>query len=225
MWRWVVSAGVKHWIDYAMWWGEWSPLGGRRAPKKDSRLYAADCSSRWLKRRSMWHAIQSRRPSSTSTRTQAAEFPPECRDSDYEKRLKAAYPIHPEIFDRLYTDWSTLVKFQRTRGVLRLMAAVIHSLWEKGDRNPLISALEHSDRRPARAVRTDALSVGQLGAGDREGCGWSQRAAASARWRSARTLESTRPAAVWRARSTWAPHRPPRQRTVVSKIAASSLDA
>ena len=69
---------------------------------------------------------------------QQAEFPPECRDADYEKRIKAAYPIHPEIFDRLYTDWSTLVKFQRTRGVLRLMAAVIHSLWEKGDRNPLI---------------------------------------------------------------------------------------
>jgi predicted AAA+ superfamily ATPase len=71
-------------------------------------------------------------------RTQHQEFPPECRESEYEKRLKAAYPIHPEIFDRLYNDWSTLVKFQRTRGVLRLMAAVIHSLWEKGDRNPLI---------------------------------------------------------------------------------------
>lgn len=71
-------------------------------------------------------------------RTQRQEFPPECHDADYEKRLRAAYPIHPEVFDRLYTDWSTLVKFQRTRGVLRLMAAVIHSLWEKGDRNPLI---------------------------------------------------------------------------------------
>src|SRR5450759_3102587 len=71
-------------------------------------------------------------------RSQHQEFPPECRDADYEKRIRAAYPIHPEIFDRLYTDWSTLVKFQRTRGVLRLMAAVIHSLWEKGDRNPLI---------------------------------------------------------------------------------------
>ncbi len=71
-------------------------------------------------------------------RTQHQEFPPECHDADYEKRIKAAYPIHPEIFDRLYTDWSTLVKFQRTRGVLRLMAAVIHSLWEKGDKNPLI---------------------------------------------------------------------------------------
>ena len=69
---------------------------------------------------------------------QQAEFPPECREADYEKRIKAAYPIHPEVFDRLYTDWSTLVKFQRTRGVLRLMAAVIHSLWEKSDRNPLI---------------------------------------------------------------------------------------
>ncbi|MFN0150829.1 MAG: Swt1 family HEPN domain-containing protein [bacterium] len=71
-------------------------------------------------------------------RTQHQEFPPECRESDYENRLKAAYPIHPEVFDRLYSDWSTLVKFQRTRGVLRLMASVIHSLWEKGDRNPLI---------------------------------------------------------------------------------------
>jgi predicted AAA+ superfamily ATPase len=71
-------------------------------------------------------------------RSQHQEFPPECRDADYEKRIKAAYPIHPEIFDRLYTDWSTLVKFQRTRGVLRLMAAVIHSLWEKGDKTPLI---------------------------------------------------------------------------------------
>ena len=71
-------------------------------------------------------------------RRQHQEFPAECRDIDYEKRISAAFPIHPEIFDRLYADWSTLVTFQRTRGVLRLMAAVIHSLWQKGDRNPLI---------------------------------------------------------------------------------------
>lgn len=71
-------------------------------------------------------------------RTQAAEFPAEAHDPAYERRLRDAYPIHPEVFDRLYSDWSTLVKFQRTRGVLRLMAAVIHSLYEHGDRNPLI---------------------------------------------------------------------------------------
>ena len=71
-------------------------------------------------------------------RTSHQEFPPECVEADYEKRVRAAYPIHPEVFERLYSDWSTLRSFQRTRGVLRLMAAVIHSLWEKGDRNPLI---------------------------------------------------------------------------------------
>jgi predicted AAA+ superfamily ATPase len=69
---------------------------------------------------------------------QQQDFPPECREADYERRIKMAYPIHPELFDRLYNDWSTLDKFQRTRGVLRLMAAVIHSLWERNDANLLI---------------------------------------------------------------------------------------
>jgi hypothetical protein len=71
-------------------------------------------------------------------REQSPEFPTACRETDYERRMKAAYPIHPELFDRLYTDWSSLDKFQRTRGVLRLMAAVIHALWERGDSNLLI---------------------------------------------------------------------------------------
>ena len=71
-------------------------------------------------------------------RTQEQEFPKECREAAYEQRLKAAYPIHPEIFARLYSDWSALAKFQRTRGVLRLMAAVIHHQWEQGARSPMI---------------------------------------------------------------------------------------
>jgi hypothetical protein len=71
-------------------------------------------------------------------RTQSQEFPNECRETDYERRLREAYPIHPEFFDRLYSDWSTLDKFQRTRGVLRLMAKVIHSLWEREDKSLLI---------------------------------------------------------------------------------------
>jgi len=70
--------------------------------------------------------------------SQHQEFPLECREASYERRIKMAYPIHPELFDRLHNDWSTLDKFQRTRGVLRLMAAVIHSLWERQDGNLLI---------------------------------------------------------------------------------------
>jgi predicted AAA+ superfamily ATPase len=69
---------------------------------------------------------------------QQNEFPSECREAEYERRIKMAYPIHPELFDRLYDDWSTLDKFQRTRGVLRLMAAVIHVLWERQESNLLI---------------------------------------------------------------------------------------
>ena len=42
------------------------------------------------------------------------------------------------MFDRLYNDWSQLDRFQRTRGVLRLMAAVIHALWERQDASLLI---------------------------------------------------------------------------------------
>ncbi len=42
------------------------------------------------------------------------------------------------MFDRLYEDWSTLDKFQRTRGVLQYMAIVIHRLWDSRDKDPLI---------------------------------------------------------------------------------------
>jgi hypothetical protein len=66
------------------------------------------------------------------------EFPSDAGKSEYERRMKAAYPIHPELFERLYNDWSTLDKFQRTRGVLRLMSAVIHALWEREDKGLMI---------------------------------------------------------------------------------------
>ena len=71
-------------------------------------------------------------------RGQPQEFPSSCREAEYERRLQAAYPIHPELFDRLYNDWSSLDKFQRTRGVLRLMAAVIHALWMRHDASLMI---------------------------------------------------------------------------------------
>ncbi|WOP19303.1 Swt1 family HEPN domain-containing protein [Raineyella sp. LH-20] len=66
------------------------------------------------------------------------EFPTGVGESEYESRIKAAYPIHPELLDRLYSDWSTLEKFQRTRGVLRLMSHVVHELYEREDLSPLI---------------------------------------------------------------------------------------
>ena len=66
------------------------------------------------------------------------EFPREVVDPAYESRLRDSFPIHPELFDRLYQDWSTLDRFQRTRGVLRMMSAVVHALWSAQDPSPMI---------------------------------------------------------------------------------------
>ena len=71
-------------------------------------------------------------------RENPTDFPLEVREVEYRNRLLACYPIHPEVFDRLYEDWATLERFQRTRGVLRLMAAVIHELWMGSDAGLLI---------------------------------------------------------------------------------------
>lgn len=69
---------------------------------------------------------------------QKNSFPDETQETHYYQRMLQAYPIHPEVFDRLYEDWSSLESFQRTRGVLKLMAKVIHRLWSDNNRDPLI---------------------------------------------------------------------------------------
>ena len=69
---------------------------------------------------------------------EAQIFPKKSSDLDYSERLRSCYPIHPEVFDQLYETWSQLEKFQRTRGVLKLMAKVIAKLWQDNDNSPLI---------------------------------------------------------------------------------------
>jgi hypothetical protein len=67
-----------------------------------------------------------------------ADFAAEVRDSGYRDLLSSAYPIHPELFNRLYEEWSTLDRFQRTRGVLRLLALTIEGLWNGNSKDLLI---------------------------------------------------------------------------------------
>jgi predicted AAA+ superfamily ATPase len=62
----------------------------------------------------------------------------ETNETRYFDRLIQAYPIHPEVFDRLYEDWTTLDSFQRTRGVLKLMARVIFRLWKDQNQDYMI---------------------------------------------------------------------------------------
>lgn len=69
---------------------------------------------------------------------EGAKLPSETQEARYYDRLTQAYPIHPEVFDRLYEDWSTIDGFQRTRGVLKLMAKVISRLWKADNKDMLI---------------------------------------------------------------------------------------
>ena len=73
-----------------------------------------------------------------SYRSNAQKLPVETQRNEYFERLRRAYPIHPEVLDRLYEDWSTLEKFQRTRGVLQYMAIVIHQLWNSENKDAMI---------------------------------------------------------------------------------------
>lgn len=69
---------------------------------------------------------------------EGGKMPSETQESHYYDRLVEAYPIHPEVFDRLYEDWTTLESFQRTRGVLKLMAKVIYRLWKDNNGDQMI---------------------------------------------------------------------------------------
>jgi predicted AAA+ superfamily ATPase len=69
---------------------------------------------------------------------EGAKLPSETREGRYYERLCQAYPIHPEVFDRLYEDWTTVEGFQRTRGVLKLMAKVIARLWKDNNQDLMI---------------------------------------------------------------------------------------
>jgi hypothetical protein len=69
---------------------------------------------------------------------EGAKLPSETHEARYFERMCKAYPIHPEVFDRLYEDWTTIDGFQRTRGVLKLMAKVISRLWKDNNQDLMI---------------------------------------------------------------------------------------
>lgn len=69
---------------------------------------------------------------------EGAKLPHETQEARYYDRMVQSYPIHPEVFTQLYEEWTTIQGFQRTRGVLRLMAMVIHRLWQDNDKDLMI---------------------------------------------------------------------------------------
>jgi len=68
------------------------------------------------------------------------DVPSGCREPSYREEMIRAYPFHPELISVLYERWGTIPEFQRTRGVLRLLADVISDLYQGKDNDPLIQS-------------------------------------------------------------------------------------
>jgi predicted AAA+ superfamily ATPase len=69
---------------------------------------------------------------------EGSKVPQETQESRYFDRMMQSYPIHPEVFAQLYEEWTTIDGFQRTRGVLKLMAKVIYRLWQDNNKDLMI---------------------------------------------------------------------------------------
>jgi predicted AAA+ superfamily ATPase len=50
-------------------------------------------------------------------------------DPSYEEKLENSYPFHPFLIDVLYDRISTIEEFNKTRGMLRLLAMVLHRIY------------------------------------------------------------------------------------------------
>lgn len=60
-----------------------------------------------------------------------SEVPAEATRATYRDHILAAYPFHPLLIDALYLRWGSHGDFQRTRGVLRLLASIVGDLWQR----------------------------------------------------------------------------------------------
>ena len=60
-----------------------------------------------------------------------SDLPVEADRTDYINKMRKAYPFHPELIDMFRLKWGNDSRFQRTRGVLRLLASIIKDLWNR----------------------------------------------------------------------------------------------
>jgi len=59
------------------------------------------------------------------------DLPSNAGTAGYAADIRRAYPFHPELLRALNEKVATIPNFQRTRGALRLLARVVHRLWDQ----------------------------------------------------------------------------------------------
>ncbi len=109
--------------------------------------------------------------SDLKTRPQIPDF---AKEQSYAERFKQSYPFHPHLLDILNRFLGANPKFQRTRGVLRLLALIVADLLKRNHNGGLIHAsdvdlnneeirselLELVDREFRSAIEADIIGAG-----------------------------------------------------------------
>ena len=80
-----------------------------------------------------------------------------------EDAFKAGYPLHPELIETFKEKTSTLVNFQRVRGMLRILARTVAVLWEKKPTDAFAVHLHHIDPASPHIRQEIVTKLGQKG--------------------------------------------------------------
>lgn len=120
------------------------------------------------------------------------------RQKEEEARFLASYPFHPDLTDVLYTKWTQLANFQRTRGILRIFAIALRDA-EEWDEAPLVGLnvlLPKPGTDGVSEACRELASVAALEKQEGQGQNWS--AILEGELRRAREAQSDQPALGFR---------------------------
>jgi uncharacterized protein DUF499 len=92
----------------------------------------------------------------------AAALPDRASREEFRAALVAHYPFHPTFIEFLNQKLATMETFQGTRGVLRVLALAVRSLWQAHQDIPMIHTC-HLNLRDARIV---SELIGRTGSND-----------------------------------------------------------
>lgn len=95
-------------------------------------------------------------------RKSASLLPDEATREDFHDRMVSHYPFHPTFIDFLNHKLASYENFQGTRGVLRILALAVRTLWQKKPEIPMI----HTCHLDLRNARTANEIIGRSGSGD-----------------------------------------------------------
>src|SRR5262249_43023508 len=76
---------------------------------------------------------------------QGVDLPSRATRTEFRSELAQDYPFHPELLTTLNRKTSTIPNFQKTRGVLRLLAQVVRGLWQEKPSDCYLIAPHHLD--------------------------------------------------------------------------------